>query len=221
MRDGLRVATLTATEPSYESEGGSAVLRTKEQPLKRGQSYVLTPRSREGVTQAKRRKGREMRTSDTILGLLRERGSKGLPLERVYRLLYNPDLYLRAYGKIYRNHGAMTKGTTNETVDGMSLHKIETIIQALRDGTFQWQPVRWVYIPKKQGKMRPLGLPDWSSKLVQEVIRMILEAYYEPRFSSHAHGFRPGRGCHTALREIRTQWTGTVGFLEGDISRCF
>ncbi len=98
-----------------------------------------------------------MRTSDTILGLLRERGSKGLPLERVYRLLYNPDLYLTAYGKIYRNHGAMTKGTTDETVDGMSLSKIATIIQALRDGTFQWPPVRRVYIPKKQGKMRPLG----------------------------------------------------------------
>ncbi len=124
-----------------------------------------------------------MRTSDTILGLLRERGSKGLPLERVYRLLYSPDLYLTAYGKIYRNHGALTKGTTDETVDGMSLSKIATIIQALRDGTFQWQPVRRVYIPKKQGKMRPLGLPDWSSKLVQEVIRMLLEAYYEPQFS--------------------------------------
>lgn len=162
-----------------------------------------------------------MRTSDTILGLLRERGSKGLPLERVYRLLYSPDLYLTAYGKIYRNRGAMTKGTTDETVDGMSLGKIATLIQTLRDGTFQWQPVRRVYIPKKQGKMRPLGLPDWSSKLVQEVIRMLLEAYYEPQFSSHAHGFRPGRGCHTALREIRTQWTGTVWFLEGDISRCF
>ncbi len=83
-----------------------------------------------------------MRTSDTILGLLRERGSKGLPLERVYRLLYSPDLYLTAYGKIYRNHGAMTKGTTDETVDGMSLSKIATLIQALRDGTFQWPPVR-------------------------------------------------------------------------------
>ena len=115
------MATLRATEPSYESEGGIAVQKTKEQPLKRGQSYVLTPRSRVGVTQAKRRKGREMRTTDTILGLLRERGSKGLPLERVYRLLYTPDLYLTAYGKIYRNHGAMTKGTTDETVEGMRL----------------------------------------------------------------------------------------------------
>jgi retron-type reverse transcriptase len=102
-----------------------------------------------------------------------------------------------------------------------AFRKIEAIIQALRDGTFQWHPVRRVYIPKKQGKMRPLGLPDWSSKLVQEVIRMLLEAYYEPQFSHHAHGFRPGRGCHSALREIRTQWTGTVWFVEGDISRCF
>src|SRR5258708_16004075 len=102
MRDGLGVATLRATEPSYESEGSIAVQKTKEQPLKRGQSYVLTLRSRVGVTKAKRRKGREMRTSDTILGLLRERGSKGLPLERVYRLLYSPDLYLTAYGKIYQ-----------------------------------------------------------------------------------------------------------------------
>jgi retron-type reverse transcriptase len=159
--------------------------------------------------------GREMRTADTILGLIHERGRKGLPLERVYRLLYQPDLYLRAYGKIYRNHGAMTKGITDETVDAMSVAKIETIIKALRDGTFHWQPVRRVYIPKRKGgKMRPLGLPDWSAKLVQEVIRMILEAYYEPRFSDHSHGFRPERGCHTALREIQTQWTGTVWFLE-------
>jgi retron-type reverse transcriptase len=126
--------------------------------------------------------GREMRTADTILGLIHERGRKGLPLQRVYRLLYQPDLYLKAYGKIYRNHGAMTKGTTPETVDAMSLTKIETIITALRNGTFHWQPTRRVYIPKKTGnKLRPLGLPDWSAKLVQEVIRMILEAYYEPR----------------------------------------
>jgi group II intron reverse transcriptase/maturase len=163
-----------------------------------------------------------MRSSNTILGLIHERGRKGLPLERVYRLLYQPDLYLKAYGKIYRNHGAMTTGATSETVDAMSLAKIETIITALREGTFHWHPVRRVYIPKRKGgKMRPLGLPDWSAKLVQEVIRMILEAYYEPRFSDHSHGFRPERGCHTALREIQTQWTGTVWFLEGDISRCF
>ena len=161
-----------------------------------------------------------MRSTNTILGLIHERGTKGLPLERVHRLLYNPDLYLTAYGKLYRNKGAMTEGTTEETVEGMSQEKIERIIKALRDGTFQWKPVRRVSIPKKDGKKRPLGLPDWTSKLVQEVIRLILNAYYEPQFSEHSHGFRPERGCHTALRDIK-KWDGTTWFIEGDISKCF
>jgi group II intron reverse transcriptase/maturase len=161
-----------------------------------------------------------MRTTNTILGLIHERGTKGLPLERVQRLLYTPDLYLTAYGKLYRNKGAMTEGTTEETVQGMSQEKIERTIKALRDGTFRWKPVRRVYIPKKDGKKRPLGLPDWTSKLVQEVIRLILNAYYEPQFSEHSHGFRPERGCHTALREVK-KWDGTVWFIEGDISKCF
>ena len=102
----------------------------------------------------------------------------------------------------------------------MSLDKIETIIKALRDDTFQWRPARRVYIPKKNGKKRPLGLPDWSDKLVQEVIRLLLNAYYEPQFSNHSHGFRPERGCHTALREVK-RWDGAAWFIEGDISKCF
>src|SRR5215472_11091485 len=162
-----------------------------------------------------------MRTADTILGLIRERGKKGLPLERVYRLLYNRDLYLMAYGKIYRNKGAMTHGATEETPDGMSLAKIDALIEALRYERFEWLPARRTSIPKKNGKKRPLGMPVWSDKLVQEVIRLILEAYYEPQFSEHSHGFRPERGCHTALREIYHQWVGTAWFIEGDISQCF
>ena len=161
-----------------------------------------------------------MQSTNTILGLIHERGEKGLPLERVHRQLYNPGLYLTAYGKIYRNKGAMTESVIEETVDGMSLDKIETIIKALRDDTFQWRPARRVYIPKKNGNLRPLGLPDWSDKLVQEVIRLLLNAYYEPLFSDHSHGFRPERGCHTALREIK-KWDGTAWFIEGDISKCF
>src|SRR5437667_6361010 len=161
-----------------------------------------------------------MRETNTILGLIHERGTKGLPLERVQRLLYNSNLYLTAYGKLYRNKGAMTEGTTEETVEGMSQEIIERIIKALRDGTFRCKPVRRVYIPKKDGKKRPLGLPDWSSKLVQEVIRLILNAYYEPQFSEYSHGFRPERGCHTALREVKT-WDATTWFIEGDISKCF
>lgn len=168
------------------------------------------------------REVRVMRTAAAVLDIIRDRGGRGLPLEDVYRQLYNPMLYLLAYGKIYRNNGAMTPGSTPETVDGMSLHKIKDIIAALREERYRWTPVRRVYIEKKHSmKKRPLGIPTWSDKLLQEVIRMILEAYYEPQFSSSSHGFRPRRGCHTALMEIAEEWKGTVWFLEGDISRCF
>jgi group II intron reverse transcriptase/maturase len=162
-----------------------------------------------------------MRDAETILGLIRERGKKGLPLEKIYRLLFNRNLYLMAYGKIYRNAGAMTHGVTEETPDGMSLEKIDAIIEALRYERYQFLPARRVYIPKKNGKKRPLGMPVWSDKLVQEVIRLLLEAYYEPQFSDRSQGFRPERGCHTALREIHEHWAGTIWFLEGDISQCF
>lgn len=162
-----------------------------------------------------------MRDADTIIGLIRERGKRGLPLERVYKLLLNKNLYLRAYGKIYRNAGAMTHGITDETPDGMSLTKIDAIIEALQYERYQWLPARRTYIPKKNGKKRPLGMPVWSDKLVQEVIRLILEAYYEPQFSDHSHGFRPERSCTTALREIYHTWRGTGWFIEGDISQCF
>jgi group II intron reverse transcriptase/maturase len=103
----------------------------------------------------------------------------------------------------------------------MSLKKIDTIIEALRYERWQWLPVRRTYIPKKNGKLRPLGIPSWTDKLLQEGMRLILEAYYEPQFSTHSHGFRPDLGCHTALSERRQTWTGTKWFIEGDISKCF
>jgi retron-type reverse transcriptase len=157
------------------------------------------------------REVRVMRTAAAVLDIIRDRGSRGLPLEDVYRQLYNPTLYLLAYGKIYRNAGAMTPGSTPETVDGMSLRKIRDIIAALREERYRWTPVRRVYIEKKHStKKRPLGIPTWSDKLLQEAIRMILEAYYEPQFSPSSHGFRPRRGCHTALVEIADEWKGTV-----------
>jgi group II intron reverse transcriptase/maturase len=163
-----------------------------------------------------------MREIHTILEILRERGGRREPLERIYRLLYQPGLYLHAYGKIYRNAGATTPGVTEETVDGMSLEKVRRLIETLRHHSYQWKPARRIYIPKKNSdKKRPLGIPTWSDKLLQEVIRLLLEAYYEPQFSDHSHGFRPRRGCHTALREIAHTWPGTVWFIEGDISRCF
>jgi group II intron reverse transcriptase/maturase len=162
-----------------------------------------------------------MQSAATVLGVLRERGRRGLPCDELYRQLFNPQLYLLAYGRIYANQGAMTPGADGETVDGMSLGKIGRIIDALRQERYRFTPARRVYIPKKSGKLRPLGLPSWSDKLVGEVIRLLLEAYYEPRFSGRSHGFRPRRGCHTALSEVVNAWKGTAWFIELDIAQCF
>jgi group II intron reverse transcriptase/maturase len=162
-----------------------------------------------------------MRNAETILGIIRERGRRKLPLGDIYRQLFNRDLYLRAYSRLYRNDGAMTPGATSETVDGMSMARIDAIIAKIREERYRWTPVRRTLIPKKSGKFRALGIPAWSDKLLQEVIRSILEAYYEPQFSRHSHGFRPGRGCHTALDEITRRWRGVKWYIEGDISRCF
>ena len=162
-----------------------------------------------------------MRTAETILNIIQDRGRRGLPLDDVYRQLYNPDMYLRAYAKLSKNDGAMTPGTTEETVDGMSTETIAKIIEAIRYERWKWKPVRRIAIPKRKGGQRPLGIPTWTDKMVQEVIRLILEAYYEPQFSRHSHGFRPKRGCQTALTEIQKTWTGTKWFIEGDIKGCF
>jgi group II intron reverse transcriptase/maturase len=162
-----------------------------------------------------------MQNAEVVLGVLRERGGKGLPCNELYRQMFNPSLYLLAYGRIYSNAGAMTPGPTQETADDMSMGKIEAIIDAMRHERYRFSPVRRTYIPKKSGKLRPLGLPSWSDKLVGEVVRLLLEAYYEPQFSDRSHGFRPGRGCDTALREIANTWTGTTWFIECDLADCF
>lgn len=156
-----------------------------------------------------------------VLSVLRERGRKGLPCAQLYRQMFNKDLYLLAYGNIYPNKGAMTPGACGETADGMSEAKIDEVIEQMRHERYRFSPARRIYIPKKNGRLRPLGLPSWSDKLAGEVVRLLLEAIYEPCFSGRSHGFRKGRGCHTALREIRETWTGTTWFIEGDISDCF
>ena len=162
-----------------------------------------------------------MRSAETILGIIRNRGTRGLPVNDLYRQLWNPNLYLMAYGRIAKNDGALTPGATPETADGMKMDDIHAIIEALRFERYRWTPARRIYIPKANGKRRPLGLPTWSDKVLQEVMRLLLEAYYEPQFSDRSHGFRPRRGCHTAFTEITRTWTGTTWFIEGDIAGCF
>ncbi len=158
------------------------------------------------------------------LEIVRKRGEAGSELRRVYyNIVTNRQLYLAAYAKLYANTGAMTPGTDNaDTVDGMSLEKIDTIMKRLKNRKYVWKPTRRTYILKKDGKSkRPLGMPGWEDKMVQEVIRMVLEAYYEPQFRNCSHGFRPKKGCHSALNDIKHKWTGTQWFIEGDIKGCF
>jgi group II intron reverse transcriptase/maturase len=162
-----------------------------------------------------------MQETGVVLGVLRERGRKGLPCTQLYRQMFNKELYLTAYGNIYSNQGAMTPGANEETADGMSEEKIEQITGLMRNERYRFSPARRIYIPKKNGRLRPLGLPSWSDKLVGEVVRLLLEAIYEPQFSRWSHGFRRNRGCHTALRDIQNTWTGATWFIEGDISDCF
>ncbi|MFE2729449.1 reverse transcriptase domain-containing protein [Kitasatospora sp. NPDC059327] len=162
-----------------------------------------------------------MQDAETVLNVIRERGRRALPLERLYRHLFNRQLFLIAYGRIYANAGSMTPGVTPETVDGMSLEKIDGIIGRIRSETYRWKPVRRVEIPKPNGRTRPLGVPTWSDKLVAEVVRLLLDAYYDAQFSDRSHGFRASRGCHTALSEVAHKWTGTSWFIEGDLADFF
>jgi group II intron reverse transcriptase/maturase len=148
-------------------------------------------------------------------------GEKRIPLTRVYRSLFSEDLFLAAYDKIARNRGALTVGTENDTADGMSRERIRRIIEKLRNERFKFRPARRIQIPKKSGGTRSLGIPNFTDKLVQEVLRMVLEAYYEPRFKDSSHGFRPGRGCHTALGSLSRKFQGAAWFIEGDIRGCF
>jgi len=162
-----------------------------------------------------------MQTAEHVLEAMGKLGEKGLPLTRVYRQLFNRNLYLAAYAKLASNDGALTKGVDDDTIDGMSEERIDRIINDLQHERYRFTPARRVWIAKKNGKKRPLGLPNFRDKLVQEVIRGLLEAYYEPQFSPNSHGFRPERGCHTALSQIRQQFKASSWFIEGDIKGCF
>jgi len=162
-----------------------------------------------------------MQTAENVLLAMQKLGKSGKPLTRVYRQLFNENLYLAAYNKLRSNEGLMTKGIDDEGVDGFNNQRIENIINLIRNERYQFKPARRKDIPKPNGGSRPLGVQGFNDKLVQEIIRGLLEAHYEPQFSDNSHGFRPGRGCHTALQQIREQYKGVNWFIEGDIKGCF
>jgi len=140
---------------------------------------------------------------------------------RLYRYMLRPDMYYKAYNNLYANSGASTEGVDSDTADGFGAEKIQNIINALSDETYSPKPVRRTYIEKANGKLRPLGIPTFTDKLVQEVLRMILEAVFEPAFLDCSHGFRPKRSCHTALKSMKKSFRGSRWFIEGDIKGCF
>jgi group II intron reverse transcriptase/maturase len=163
-----------------------------------------------------------MRNPERVLNSLSEHSKiSDYKFERLYRLLFNAELFYVAYQRIYAKPGNMTEGADGTTIDEMSLSRIEKLIGSLKDESYQPVPSRRAYIPKKDGKKRPLGIPSFNDKLVQEVLRMILESIFEKQFENSSHGFRPNRSCHTALVQIQKNFTATKWFIEGDIKGFF
>ncbi|WP_078557055.1 reverse transcriptase/maturase family protein [Bacillus alkalicellulosilyticus] len=163
-----------------------------------------------------------MRNPTTVLiNLTSKASNKNYKYQKLYRNLYNKAFYLEAYQNIYATEGNMTAGTDGQTIDGMSIERIEKVIDLLKSEEYQPNPARRTYIPKKNGGKRPLGIPSFEDKLVQEIVRRILEAIYEPSFSTKSHGFRPNRSCHTALNQVEGTFTAVRWFVEGDIKGFF
>ena len=163
-----------------------------------------------------------MRNPEQVLNILAEHSSdSSYKYERLYRILFNEQMFYVAYQRIHAKPGNMTAGTDKKTADGMSVDKVNKLIDSLKNETYSPKPARRVYIPKKNGKKRPLGILAFADKLVQEVVRMILEAIYEGYFEWTSHGFRPNRSCHTALKSLQNNFNGTKWFIEGDIKGFF
>ena len=158
-----------------------------------------------------------MRTATTIRGVdsIALASAKGRRINGLYRLMGNPDvLWKQAYANLYANKGATTKGVRKNSLDGFAEERVQHLIRTLNAREYHFSPVRRTYIPKRNGKMRPLGIPTGDDKLVQEVVRILLEQIYEPIFSQDSHGFRSGRSCHTALSSIKHSWTGMKWIIE-------
>ena len=163
-----------------------------------------------------------MRNPENVLNSLsKHSGNSSYKFERLYRVLFNEEMFYVAYQRIYAKPGNMTAGTDGQTVSGMSIDRIKQLIDSLKNETYQPNPSKRTYIPKKNGKKRPLGIPSFNDKLIQEVVRMILEAIYEGSFEHASHGFRPGRSCHTALISVQKSFTAVKWFIEGDIKGFF
>jgi retron-type reverse transcriptase len=155
------------------------------------------------------------------LEALSEISQQGKRINGLFRLLENPILWHEAYANIYANKGAITPGVDNKTLDGFSEERVTSIMAQLKNETYRFQPVRRTSVPKKNGKKRPLGISSGDDKLIQEVVRILLERIYEPIFESSSHGFRPGHSPHTALERIGHEWTAVKWLIDMDLRDYF
>ena len=163
-----------------------------------------------------------MRNPEQVLNILAGHSNEPeYKYERLYRILFNEQMFFVAYQRMYAKPGNMTPGTDGKTEDEMSIDRINKLIESIKDETYSPNPAKRIYIPKKNGKMRPLGIPSFEDKLVQEAVRMVLEAIYEGHFEWTSHGFRPNRSCHTALKSLQNNFNGAKWFIEGDIKGFF
>lgn len=160
-----------------------------------------------------------MLTDTTLkrLNTIGELSKQGKKINGLFRLMENSALWKQAYTNISAGHRAVTKGINDDTLDGFSYKRAENIIKQLKANQYKFNPVRRTCIPKKNGKLRPLGIPSGNDKIVQEVTKIILEEIYEPIFINEVHGFRPNRSCHTALTQVKQSWTGVKWLIEMDI----
>jgi len=157
---------------------------------------------------------------DTVqrrLDSIRDLSRQGKRVNGLFRLMACPLLWEQAYAEIAPNKGALTRGATGNTLDGFSIERMQALIGRVMAGGYRFTPVRRVHIPKPNGKTRPLGIPTADDKLVQGVVKLLLELIYEPVFSRHSHGFRRGRSCQTALSTIQDTWTGVKWLVDVDV----
>jgi group II intron reverse transcriptase/maturase len=164
-----------------------------------------------------------MQNPDDVLGIMESKAKKAdYKFDRLYRNFYNVEFYKQAYAKIYAKPGNMTEGANGKTIDGFNLDEVQHLIEAMKSESYEPNPVRRVLIAKKNStKKRPLGIPAFYDKLVQEILRSILAAIYESNFSDMSHGFRPDKSCHTALLQVKKNFTGVKWWVEGDIEGFF
>lgn len=163
-----------------------------------------------------------MRNPNLVLSNLTKKAEEdNYIFDRLYRNFYNIEFYYMAYQNTYAKQGNMTEGVDGNTIDGFSLEKINELIEEMKNESYQPTPVRRIYIPKKNGGKRPLGIPSFKDKLIQEVLRILLESIFESTFSDNSHGYRPNKSCHTALTQIKNTFVGVKWFVEGDIKGCF